>query len=117
MQTEQSGEQSQHQAGDESIASANVHVGLEKSSLYCQPLQVHELLRQKHLGKMVSLEEEVYQHLRVDPERVQGLGECNTLRDFHEPEEQLDMAELQLKEFREVIHKASAIAAPGPCGN
>ena len=40
--------------------------------------------------------------------------ECNILIDPPESEAQFDMSELQLKEVREVVHKARASSAPGP---
>ncbi|KAL7868065.1 hypothetical protein SRHO_G00094490 [Serrasalmus rhombeus] len=76
-----------------------------------------DLLGQKHSGKLASSQEETHQHLTQmysDPRRVLELGECNILIDPPEPEVQFDLTELQLKEVKEVVHKAKARSAPGP---
>ncbi|KAL7849977.1 hypothetical protein SRHO_G00193260 [Serrasalmus rhombeus] len=75
------------------------------------------ILRKKTrvLGRMALEEEQIDQHLTQtysNPRRELELGECSILIDPHEPE----VSELQLKEVREVIHKARARSAPGPSG-
>ncbi|KAL7836371.1 hypothetical protein AOLI_G00276550 [Acnodon oligacanthus] len=76
-----------------------------------------DLLGQKRSGKLASSQEEIDQHLAKtynDPGRELELVECNILIDPPEPEVQFDLTELQLKEVREVVHKARARSAPGP---
>lgn len=78
-----------------------------------------ELLGQKRSGQLVCTKEEIDHHLKEtysDPAREQELGECSTLIDPVGPSVQFNMAELQLKEVREVVGKARASSAPGPSG-
>ncbi|KAL7886007.1 hypothetical protein AOLI_G00063020 [Acnodon oligacanthus] len=76
-----------------------------------------DLLGQKRSGKLTSSQEKIDQHLTQtysDPGRELKLGECNIFIDPREPEVQFDLTEMQLREVREVVHKARARFAPGP---
>ncbi|KAL7858311.1 hypothetical protein AOLI_G00184130 [Acnodon oligacanthus] len=68
-----------------------------------------DILGQKCSGQLASSQEEIDQQLTQtysDRGRELELGECNILIDLPDPDLQFDLMELQLKEVREVVHKA-----------
>ncbi|XP_053332775.1 uncharacterized protein LOC128506382 [Clarias gariepinus] len=91
-----------------------------RASFIANPFKfTKELLGQKRSGRLGSSQEEINHHLTQmysDSCRMHELGECNTLIDPPEPEVQFNTSDLQLKEVREVVHKARASSAPGPSG-
>ncbi|KAF7643275.1 hypothetical protein LDENG_00242430 [Lucifuga dentata] len=69
--------------------------------------------------RLACSQEDLDQHLKhtySDPERELELGKCNILVEPPDPDVHFDMPELQLKEVREVVHKARASSAPEPSG-